>query len=192
MADEEELEETQEEETTETEEPTETPEEEEEGENPEAPPPSETALVAVEPPAGEMTTAVELKPEATPAAAAKEPEKPKDEELKIVIRIINDKSSFIGMQKTDCDPISFTQLEGGLEGVLKDLKMDVELALTRWKTNPRNPKVEVPKAPVSAAPTTSSYTHTSTTSRSSSHSSGSSNRSTATKEDVKKISRSMF
>ena len=87
-------------------------------------------------------TAVEESQENEPAAEAKEVEKPKTDELKVVI-ILHDKKIMLGVQSPDCDPM-YTTLEGTLTTALKRIPKLVEEAKQKWDAHPRYPDANLP------------------------------------------------
>jgi hypothetical protein len=91
---------------------------------------------------------VELKAENPPAPVMDV------KELKIVI-IVRGATSHVGIQQTGCDPIFFTDLEGGVTRVLERLNDNINLCVQRWLKNSRNPKVVVPEKPAQTAPAAS-------------------------------------
>ena len=77
-----------------------------------------------------------------PVAEAKEVEKPKTDELKLVI-ILHDKKIMLGVQSPDCDPV-YTTLEGTLATALKRIPKLVAEAKQKWDAHPRYPKADLP------------------------------------------------
>ena len=77
-----------------------------------------------------------------PAAEAKEVEKPKTDELKVII-ILHDKKIMLGVQSPDCDPV-YTTLEGTLATALKRIPKLVAEAKQKWDAHPRYPKADLP------------------------------------------------
>jgi len=77
-----------------------------------------------------------------PVAEAQEVEKPKIDELKVVI-ILHDKKIMLGVQATDCDPV-YTTLEGTLTTALKRIPKLVEEAKQKWDAHPRYPEADLP------------------------------------------------
>ena len=77
-----------------------------------------------------------------PAAEAKEADKPKTDELKVVI-IIRDKKIMLGVQSPDCDPV-YTTLEGTLATALKRIPKLVAEAKQQWDAHPRYPDADLP------------------------------------------------
>jgi len=87
-------------------------------------------------------TAAEESQTKEPVAEAKEPEKPKVDELKVVI-IVRDKKMMIGVQSPDCDPV-YETLEGTLPTALKRVPKLVAEAKQKWDAHPRYPDADLP------------------------------------------------
>jgi len=87
-------------------------------------------------------TAVEESQANEPVAEAEEVEKPKTDELKVVI-IVRDKKMMIGVQSPDCDPM-YETLEGTLPTALKRIPKLVAEAKQKWDAHPRYPKADLP------------------------------------------------
>jgi len=75
-------------------------------------------------------------------------------ELKIVINI-KDSRAVVGVSSPDTDPV-FQMVEGTLPEILNATQGIVVTAQEKWKTSPRNPKIEMPAS--AATPPTSSST----------------------------------
>ena len=86
------------------------------------------------------------------------------DETKIVV-IHKEGAATVGIQRTNCDP-AFFNVQGDLAAAINAVPGFVEEAGTRWQTNQRYPKADLP-APPPPPPAAAQAQHTSTTTRTS-------------------------